>query len=395
MVNKTKLILIGSAIVLVVAFIIFFNCNSDKESFLVKTFLIKMNFPVGSGTEYKINVQNLDDIPKELTMRLENLDGISYLKNEKLSLNSHEETSFTVYFNDTQNVVKTYSGLLIISDGLTEKKIPIVVTVEDSKSIFSIIHSGIPKYLNVYPGGKFGVDIKVYDLNNANDLSVKASYQIQNFDGEVLWSDEGDLVIEGSKSLMIDIPKNWPKDNYVLVTLIDYKGIKSISSYFFTISDEESTLAFNNTKLFIVLALIFIFMLIISLFYFIKSRDDFLLQLKKQQNAEISKHLELIESSEKEIQKLKTSHPAEKKKKIRQLEKVKKKVVRQIKKKQKNQIREITRLKKLNKNDEIKNKLNSWRKEGYKLFETEGEIKKVNNSKKQMEIWKKQGYKAD
>lgn len=395
MVSKTKKILVCLAIVLAVAFIIFFSYNSSKESFLVKTFLVKINFPVGSGNEYKVNVQNIDNSPKELSLKLENLDGISYLENEKLFLDSLGENSFVIYFNDTQNVVKTYSGSLIISDGLTEKKIPIVVTTEDSKSIFSIIPSGIPKYLNVYPGGKFGVDIKVYDLNNANDLSVNANYQIQNFNGEVLWSDEGDLIIEGSKTLILDIPKNWPKENYVFVTSINYKGTESISSYFFTISDDESSFIQDGTKLLIILALIFILILIVSLFYFIRSREDLLIQLKKQQNDELAKHIELIESTRRQIEKSKETRPVEKKKKIIALNNVKKKIISKIKQKQKNQVKEITHLKRLNKKDEIKNKLNSWRKEGYKLFETEGEIKKVNNPKRQMEIWKKQGYKAD
>jgi glutamate synthase domain-containing protein 1 len=135
--------------------------------------------------------------------------------------------------------------------------------------------------------------------------------------------------------------------------------------------------------------------LIVSLFYFIKSRDDFLIQLRKQQSDELAKHVELIESTRRQIEKSKETRPVEKRKKIIALNNVKKKIISKIKQKQKNQVKEITHLKKLNKKDEIKNKLNSWRKEGYKLFETEGEIKKVNNSKKQMEIWKKQGYKAD
>ena len=85
-----------------------------------------------------------------------------------------------------------------------------MVTIEDNRNLLSIIHSTIPAYSNVYPGGKFGVDIKVYNLDGFNAPTLKANSFIQDFNGNILWTDEQNLIVDGSKIEIVEIPKNWP-----------------------------------------------------------------------------------------------------------------------------------------------------------------------------------------
>ena len=56
--------------------------------------------------------------------------------------------------------------------------------------------------------------------------------------------------------------------------------------------------------------------------------------------------------------------------------------------------REFKKLKKECKKTDLKKKIESWKKEGYKMFETEKEIGKISKQgiKKHITEWKKEGY---
>ena len=78
---------------------------------------------------------------------------------------------------------------------------------------------------------------------------------------------------------------------------------------------------------------------------------------------------------------------------LRIIKSLKKKIIGNIRKKQKTQKRELKKLKKHHKKKgEINSRLNSWKKQGYKM-EAEHEINKIANLKNQIKDWHKQGYK--
>lgn len=396
MVPKKKIYLVIFFIILIGISYLFYSYTS-KESFSVKTFLLKLNIPIGEEATYPIKIKNNENLNREFDISIKNLDNIAYINDTKLFLKPNEEKDVLVYFKDNSSKASISSGKLIISNAFLTKEIPIIITREDSKSVFSIIISELSKYEEIYPGGKLGIEIKVFDLNDANTPTIKSKYRIQGIEGEILWMDEGNLVVDGSKTEIIDIPNNWPKGDYLFITSVEYKGTTAISGYFFTLSSKKNFnfLRISNANLFILIGIFFIFLTIGLFFYFIKTRDEFLIQLKKQQNIELANNLELIELSKKKIQISKRYAPIEKKKRIRKLKKIKRKIIRKIKKKQAIQKKEIKILKKQHKKKEIPNKLESWRRQGYKMFETEEEIKKITNPEKQIEKWKKQGYKAN
>jgi len=390
---KKKIVFVSVAIILVVILFCFFIYNFRNETFSVKTFLLKSNVPIGGSYEYKINIENNDNLMKEFDISIEGDIDFFSINENNFVLEPYGKKEILVFFEDEDNKVEVYSGELVISEGFEEKRIPIIVTVEDDRNLLSIIHSTIASYYDVYPGGKLGLDIKVYDLNDLSVPSLTAESFIQNIQGEILWTNEEDLIVDGSKTEIVNIPSNWPKGNYIFVTIIDYKGVKSISSYLFSLEDKSYNLLQNfNAKLLILIILGFVLGFVSLFFYFIKSRDEFLKSLKRQQNKELAQNISLIKSSRSKIVKSKVS-PVEKKKKIRKLNKLKRKIIYKIKKKQAIQRRELKKLRKKHKKGEMQRKLKSWQNQGYKMFEAEKELGSSKNAKKQISKWKRQGYK--
>ncbi|MEJ2267521.1 MAG: hypothetical protein P8X70_00390 [Nanoarchaeota archaeon] len=388
-----KIILSVIAIIIFVSIFYFFiHSVPQEETFSVETFLLKSNVPLGGIYEYKINIENNENISKVFYISLERNNDAFRISDDEFMLEPYGQKEVTLFFRDDALEVSVYTSELIVSDGTYEKQIPIIITVEDNKNLLSIIHSTIAEYQNIYPGGKLGLDIKVYDLNDLIIPSLNSKSFIQNIKGDILWTNEKDLVIDGSTTEIVNMPEDWPKGTYVFTTTIDYKGVKSISTYVFTLSKKEILALDLNTNILILIILILILGFASVFFYLIKSRDEFLDSLRKQQHKELSRKVGLIESSKK---KLKHSNKSVKKKKaeIKQLKKAEKKMIKKIKRKQSAQRKELKKLRKNKNKREIKKKLDNWKRQGYKMFEGEEDIKDLKDIKNKVKDLKKQGYK--
>lgn len=394
--EKTKKIWLIVLAVVVLAIAGFFSYNyfvMDNDSF-TKTSLIKLNIPLRGNFESNFKITNSEKVSQNFKIYFNDFNELASLSDSEFALSPREQKEIIISFADTKNIPEVYVGKLVIEGESAKEEVPIVVGVEDPNHAFAIIQSSVPKYDEVSPGGKLGVEIKVYDLIGANVQTAYAEYQIQNLDGDVLKSGDSNLVVgSGSKTELFDIPMDWDEGDYVLITLIDYKGTTSFSSYIFSVSKTSDRVLVDNFVVLIIIILVFVLGIFALIFYFIKTRDSLLLQLKSQQSKELKRNIKYIDRSKKDVSKSK-ERPEKKKKKLRKLNEIKKKVVKKIKHRQKSQKKEVAKLHKHKKKNEIKDKLKKWKDQGYNMYEAEGEVKKVTNKsvKNQIKDWNKKGY---
>ncbi len=212
---------------------------------------------------------------------------------------------------------------------------------------------------------------------------------------ETILNGNSDLIVGTSgKTEIINIPSEWAEGDYVFISYVDYKGTLSFSSYLFSVSNPGKNDFFVNSSVFLIGVVVFVVLILGLVIYFINTRDSLLIQLRKQQEAEIKRNLKCIQISKKAITQSKEK-PEKKKVKLEVLEKAKKNIIARIKKKQANQKKEIKNLKKTKvKKNILNDKLSKWKNEGYKLYETDDEIKKITHKsvKDHVDEWKRQGY---
>ena len=117
------------------------------------------------------------------------------------------------------------------------------------------------------------------------------------------------------------------------------------------------------------------------------------MQLKKQQGVELRKNIRYIKVSKKAVEKSK-EHPEKKRRKLLELDRAKKRIIKKIKKKQKVQRKKIKEFKKKKQKPRAKSQLEKWKQEGYKMFDTESEVRKVTKQSmgRQMKDFKEKGY---
>ncbi|MBL7148230.1 MAG: hypothetical protein ISS82_05375 [Nanoarchaeota archaeon] len=391
---KRKTILIIGIIILlfVVGTFLTIHYYPKHDAFSRISFL-KLNIPLGGEAISNVKITNYKETEQVFALSFSNLEGIASLSETGFTLEVGEKKEVEIYFKDTKNEAGIYLGQLIIEAGNVIEKLPVVLEMYDPNYAFAIVYDKILKYDNVYPGGKLGIEVKVHDLGNIVSPTVAAKYSIKDFDNEVFLSEEEYFSVDGSKTILIDIPKSWNKGDYVFITEIDYKGTKSIASFVFTVEDKAEGWMSDNIKFFIVVILVFVVGILALFVYFMKTRDDLLMQLKKQQTLELSRNISYIKASKRVVKESKEA-PAKKKKKLIQLEQIKKKVIKKIKAKQKEQRKKIKHYKKKEQKPHAKSQLEKWKTQGYKMYDTASEVKKVTkqNIRRQMEDFKETGY---
>ena len=387
------IILIGVVILIVIAIFLLNNpFNKEDSSITTNTIFLKLNIPIGGESEARVKITNSKE-EQLFNARLANLISIGSVDEESFTLGTGESKHIKLFFKDTKKEAVIYAGQLIIESSESKKTIPIILNVEDRTSQFVIIHEVIQKYEEVYPGGKLGMKIKLYNVEN-NDLeNVKVSYIIKNLDDEIISSEEENLAIKGNIEInkIIDMPATLSQGNYIFITSLDSNGVKTSAGYLFSVTNQKREVSSSdNFNIFIIVIMVFLVGIVFLFFYFIKTRDDLLIQLKKQQTSELEKNLELIESHRRELSNLKGER---KEKKIRELKVIKKVVIKKIKEKQHRQRKELKKLKKQGKKSVIARKMQQWNREGYKMFELKKEKIIPNSSiSKQISNWQKEGY---
>ena len=391
---KRKTILITGVIILLLVVGTFLTIHYyPKNDAFSRISFLKLNIPLGGEAISNVKITNYKETEQVFAISFSNLEGIVSLSETEFALEVGEKKEVEVYFKDTKNEAGIYLGQLIIETGSVIEKIPVVLEIYDPNYAFAIIYNEILKYDSVYPGGKWGTEIEVYDMGNIASPTVTGTYYITNFENEVLFSDQEDFTLEGSKSILVDIPKTWDKGYYVFVTEIDYKGTKSIASSLLNVRKKTGGLLSGDIKFLAVVLLVFVLGILALFIYFIKTRDDLLLQLRKQQGHELRRNVQYIKVSRREIKKSE-EHPEKKKRKLIELDKVKERIIGKVKKKQKEQRVKLKELKRKKKKPQAKSQLEKWKTQGYKMFDTESQVRKVTKHGigKQMKDFKGGGY---
>lgn len=363
----------------------------SKSDFNVDTILIKLNIPVGGEyTEHiKIINEGKDDSFK---IYFNNLDNLTSVEEEEIFVFSGESKDVFILFKDYSYKTDVHIGELIVESSSSVKRVPIILGIEDKNPLFAITQKPLPSYLEVYSGEKLGMDIKLFNLKN-NDLhNIQVSYILKNFESSVLVSETETLAIKDSFSNIktINIPKNTKEGNYVFITIVEYEGIKSFSTYFFEINSKGIDLNLGKFSDYLIIVILVIIMLILVFLFNLVRHKEEVSYLKKQQTSELSSNLKLIQEYKSELHSERNKILEEKERKIKKalLEKEKIKQMKEEEDKKKYQQRKRDELEevKQKKQKEIEDLKKRKEQEIEKLKqEKEEELRRFNERLEQFE----------
>ena len=387
--GRIKVIILVVIVALALLFV--FNLTKSEQDFSSNTILIKQNIPVGGESISNVKIMNNQNA-QNFKISFPNVENLIFVEEDSFELNKGESRNIEVHVREgfEQGI---YVGQMVIDSEKTSKRIPIIIGVESVNRVFAITQNILPKYETVYPGGKFGVSLKIFNLENSDVDDVTMVYSIKTLEGEEILSDSEVLIVQTSleKTKIIDIPKTLPEGDYVFITTISDGAARSDVGLLFSVLNKDSQEEFGNLKYFFILVIVFVIGIIAMFVYFIKTRDELLLKLQSQQHEELRNYaISIKQKRETSLKKAKTKK--EKKNVVKKFKVIKKNVIQRVKKKHRQQKVIIKRLKKCHKKSEMKSKINAWKSKGFDIESAFGASKKV--SKKDIQNLKKQGYRA-
>ncbi len=392
-----KKILGGVGVLLIIIFIIFIIDRyqvSDEEFSINPSYPIKLTISQGGSAVSTLKIFNNKQTEENFKIYFNDLEEIASTDYSELTLAGITSKEILLTLNNSNLKPGIHYGKLIIDSSTSSRDVPIAVIVEDPNSVFAIILKSIPRYEEISPGGKLGIELTMFDLGAIFPKKVKVAYSLVDFNKNIIFTSEENLVIEEKYgfSNLFDIPNDTPYGDYMLIVSIDYRGVESISGYLFKVSPEtRESSSISEFNLFFWIISFFMAMILALFFYFIKTRDSLFIELKKQQDQELIKNLEAIQDYKSRIKNLETPKKEEK---VKKLEESKKVIMKKIKKKHGEQRKEFKKLKKKQGKVSLRKRLDEWKKQGYKMVDTKEELKKFTKQRmnKQLKNWKSQGY---
>ena len=357
----------------------------------ISSILLKITLTEGELLEKSINV--FTDEFSEFFLEVKNLEGVS-LSEQSFSLDSGESREIRVVFDSKGLETGIYVGKIEIRSNQGVSELPISFEVQSEDVFFDVNLDIPPSYSIISSGGKFVAQIKLFDLTNSlGATSVDVDYFITSSDGEIVsWETEKVVVDERAEfSKTISFSDDAKDGNYFFGTIVRYGSSVATASQFFSIKKEDENLfpIVKDFRFFAILVFIliifagFIFMIV----YMIRDRDNLVLELKRYNSEELMAQRNLLFEQRRVLE-----DKGEDKKRIRQ--EIRKKIA-SLKKRQRKRVGEFRKLKKVGSISEMKNKISSWKKEGYNTKSLEYKMDGLSSKEMQkiLSKWKAKGYK--
>jgi len=242
-------------------------CASALEKdFEVNALVIKSVINEGESVSNPVKIINHDKGQK-FDINYFSEDNFISAEPDIFLIGANEERTFNVIFNSNDYPAGVYSGEIVVRGEKDSISIPVILEIETLSIDFDVSPEIAPSYSEVLPGGKFAVNIKVYNLK-LESKEVSLHYAIKDREGNIILSESQDFdvldEVQITKTFLL--PEEIEPGNYVFSILAIGKnsGFVGTSSVLFDVALSLSPLAGRPSGYYLNLALVIIFVLIVS-----------------------------------------------------------------------------------------------------------------------------------
>jgi hypothetical protein len=252
-----------------------FEINKKIANFEIDLSNIEKELLQGDFSIEYILIENDDDILQYFNLSLNaELQEFVSLSESSFVLDVNDVKNFSLNFNaGVDSLPGVYTGSLTIGNGDIEKEIFIVFTIEEfeelieeekgeeeseeeveerkdvrlspeEKVLFDVILSIDEKFRKVFPGDKIILNVSLINLGDSGKTRIPVTYEIKDFNDNVLISDSDSVSVETelSFSKIIKIPILFRDGSYVVSVEIEFGDSIASSSKIFEVEKEEYVL---------------------------------------------------------------------------------------------------------------------------------------------------------
>ena len=189
------------------------------------------------------------------------LNQFASIPSDSMTINPGEEKSVNInFFSHETTSIGVYTGKIIVDIGGSVKEIPVVINVNDRKSLFDIGLSLDRK--NIKSGQDLSFNLNLFNLGETGRVDAIVEYLIKDFNGNTISKKEETVAVETRASLnnKMNIPLNLVSGKYSIAAIIKYGNFSGVSSDTFEVV--------NGIRYFFVMIFILVVLILGIVFYF-------------------------------------------------------------------------------------------------------------------------------
>jgi len=395
--NKWKYLIIFLIVILIIIGVYFkyFQTKKIIEDFEVDTIFLKVSLIENKDQIRTIKITN-NNQAKSFSISSNFFSDKLSLGENHFSLGPNEVKFLEIEFNPGNNSAGAYLDELEIASNGYSKRIPILMEIQSQEIFFDSNINLFPKGDSFVQGETITSEIRIADIANMGEKSVKLNYFIKDFKGNTLVSESEDLIVdknlEISKSLQL--PEDINSGNYLVgVVLIQGASVGTSSAFFVVVDKKIEVLNSDNDLILILLIAIFFFLFVALFTYSIFTRDKLLKELQSQYHRELRRQREFIDAKSKlTYGRLRDSK--EKKAYKLEIKRIKKKRIEGIREIYKKRVKKFKKIKLGKNKKQLVNQLKIWKSKGYdtKVIENKFKMPQIRDIRRQVKKWKSKGY---
>jgi hypothetical protein len=211
--------------------------GAGGKSFSIDVNQISVKLEQGEIETRDIVITNNVNRQLNITISSEKIENFVLIKDSMIILAPGESKSISIDFiARIDEIPDLYPGKIIIKEGRTEKKIPVILEIE-SKDILLDVYVEIPlTSKRVFPGEDLLAEIMIFNLGAFRGAKeIKIEYNIRDFNGNNIFEEHENITIETQIEFIkkIYIPEDTEYGDYILYIRVIYNGeVASASSQF-------------------------------------------------------------------------------------------------------------------------------------------------------------------
>jgi hypothetical protein len=374
--------------------------GAAQPKFETDNVLVKITLHGGESVDKFVSVRANEKTDFEA--EIVGLSGVS-LDVSRFGLGNGEQQNLKLTFDSRSIKPGFYIGSLDLRSGRSLTRIPLLLEVESTDTVFDASLDIPPEYKSITSSDKLVTQIKLFDLlsggtqNGVGPKHVIMEYDIYTLEANQISSQTEDTIVDRQTQLTkaFSFPYDLPAGDYIIVVKARYQDSLGIASSLFTLSEpapffSPSSLG-SGASYVMGGALLFFLMIIFVFVYFVRDRDKLLVELRHHQSSEVAQLRTFLT----EQQRLLASRGVAS---VNTRKEVASQLVR-FKKRQKVREQTLKALRKEGDEQTMKRKLAEWKREGYDTSLLDYRLKglSVPDMKHILEKWKRrysgEGYK--
>lgn len=207
-----------------------FNVSPETLKYFLKT---------GQEKEKTISIENKGN--ESIEVEIKESAGYIGVDSRYITVPPYSVKQITILVNSRNENPGIYSSIITLSAGGVEKKVTLLIEIEDASSSLDVIVDVSEEDKVVVNPKNISASLVIYDLGGSSKMDVLIDYYIQDINGNIILHDSEQRKLNSGENIgkVVSLGEGLPVGDYVLSVKATYNGETAFSGSIFRIAESE------------------------------------------------------------------------------------------------------------------------------------------------------------